>query len=201
MRRIILASASPRRSEILRQAGLSFTVDPGDYEEVLDPLVPPRRLARLLSLQKARAVAGRYKEGLVIAADTFIVFKGRLLGKPHTPAEARRMLKELNGRTHFVITGFTVLDAATGKRVSRSAQTSVSFRKLTLNEIDAYVASGEPLDKAGAYAIQGLGAVLVKEIRGDYLNVVGLPLSTLVQCLKEFGVRVLAQKLDRMRVK
>ncbi|MBS1126520.1 MAG: Septum formation protein Maf [Nitrospirae bacterium] len=189
-RKIILASASPRRKEILGKTGLKFSVDAGDYKEDMDLALKPRQLARFLSSEKARAVAVKYASALVIAADTFIVFQGSLLGKPHTREEARRMLTLLNGRQHSVLTGFTVIDTRTGKKLSRSVETKVFFKKMTGQEIESYVKTGEPLDKAGAYAIQGLGAVLVKKIEGDYFNVMGLPLSSLIGVLRKFGVSV-----------
>jgi len=191
MKKIILASASPRRREILSLTGLKFRVDPGDYEEDMDSGQEPHKLARSLSLEKARSVAGKHRNALIIAADTFIVFRGRLLGKPHTAAEARRMLKMLNGREHSVLTGFTIMDTESGQKLSRSVETRVWFRKLGMKELEAYIKSKEPLDKAGAYAIQGLGAAIVKKIEGDFFNVVGLPLSELVEGLKKFGVFVL----------
>jgi septum formation protein len=190
MKKIILASASPRRRELLALTGLKFSVDPGDYEEDMSTPLDPHRLGRFLSLEKAKSVAARHRDALIIAADTFIVFKGGLLGKPHTGREARRMLLLLNGKRHSVITGFTILDTASGKRLSRSVETTVFFRNLTEKEIDAYVRSGEPLDKAGGYAIQGLGAVIVRKIEGDYFNVIGLPLSALTEDLRKFGIQV-----------
>jgi septum formation protein len=191
MKRIILASASPRRKELLEQIGLRFEVEPSDYEEDIVPGSEPHEMARKLSLGKARAAARKHRNALIIAADTFVVFGDRVLGKPHTNAEAREMLRALNGQAHSVITGFTVLDTETGKVLSRSVETRVHMRKLTLKEIDSYVRSKEPLDKAGGYAIQGLGAVLVERIEGDYFNVVGLPLSALAESLKEFSIHVL----------
>jgi len=190
-RKIILASASPRRKEILKMTGLKFSVEAGDYEEDMALALKPRQLARFLSSEKARAIAVKYANALVIAADTFIIFKGSLLGKPHTREEARRMLDLLNGRAHSVITGFTIIDTSTRKKVSRSVETRVYFRKLAVKEIESYIKTGEPLDKAGAYAIQGTGALLVKKIEGDYFNVMGLPLSSLTEALKKFGVYVL----------
>jgi septum formation protein len=191
---IVLASASPRRKEILQKTGLRFRVDPRDYEEEVYSSAAPRRLARVLSLKKAKSVAGRHKDALIIAADTFIVVKGMILGKPHTAKEARRMLRLLNGRKHSVITGFTILDTASDRKVSRSVETKIYFRHLSPEEIDAYIESGEPLDKAGAYAIQGLGAALIRSIEGDYFNVVGLPLSALAEELKKFGIRILCKE-------
>jgi len=190
MKTIILASASPRRRDILKKIGLEFTVDASRYEEKLNSGLKPRALARFLSLEKAQSVAARHRDALIIAADTFIFFKGEVLGKPHTKGEALRMLRRLNGGVHTVITGFTIIDTKSGKKISRSAETKVHFRRLTMKGIESYVASGEPLDKAGGYAIQGLGAVLVRKIEGDFLNVVGLPLNMVIQSLKEFGVNL-----------
>jgi septum formation protein len=190
-RQMILASASPRRKELLTLTGLKFRVDVSDYEEELHHRMPPHDLAKFLSREKAKAVSGKYRNAVVIAADTFIVFRGSLLGKPHTGGEAKRMLEMLNGKSHSVITGFTVFDTATGRYISKSVETRVFFKKLTPAEIDVYVRTGEPLDKAGAYAIQGLGSVIVRKIEGDYFNVIGLPLSALMDSLKKFGVCIL----------
>ncbi len=190
-KKIILASASPRRKELLELIGLQFKVDLGDYKEDINLKLSPHELARALSLEKAKSVAGKYNNAIIIAADTFVIIRGQILGKPHTEEEAKRMLVLLDGATHSVITGFTILDTDTGKKISRSVETKVTFKKLTEKEIDAYVKTKEPLDKAGAYAIQGLGSILVKRIEGDYFNVIGLPLCPLVECLAEFGIRIL----------
>jgi septum formation protein len=188
---IILASASPRRKELLEKTGLRFEVEPSNSEEDFDSGLDPHVFARKISLEKARVVAGKHRNSIVIAADTFIVSGNQMLGKPHTENEACRMLKTLNGKPHSVITGFSIIDTDTSKTLSKSVETKVYFRKLTPAEIDAYVKSGEPLEKAGGYAIQGLGAVIVEKIEGDYFNVIGLPLSALVEALKEFGIKVL----------
>ena len=190
-RRIVLASASPRRKELLELIGLKFKVVPSTYEEDMTLKLSPRRLACLLSAKKAEDVALRCPDALVIAADTFIDLNGRLLGKPQTPAEAKQMLRSLSNRSHEVITGFTVLDTTSGNRISKAVATKVYFKKLTRQEIDAYVASGEPMDKAGAYAIQGLGSIIIKKIDGDYFNVIGLPLNALTSALRKFGIAVL----------
>lgn len=190
-KKIVLASSSPRRKELLAITGLSFSVDPSSYEEVLLPGMNPRFLARRLSSEKAKTVAKKYLNALIIAADTFIVYRDDLMGKPHTKKEAIRMLGLLNGRAHSVVTGLTIIDTETGKSVSRSVETKVWFRKLTKKEILSYVKTGEPLDKAGAYAIQGLGSLIVEKIEGDYFNVIGLPLSALAEALKKFGIHVL----------
>jgi len=191
MKSIVLASASPRRKELLEQIGLRFQVEPGNYDEHTATASDPQKMARDLSLGKARAAALKHRKAIVIAADTLVILGDQILGKPHTIADARGMLRALNGRMHSVVTGFTILDADTGKMLSRSVETRVHMRTATLREIDDYVRTKEPLDKAGGYAIQGRGAVLVDRIEGDYSNVVGLPLSALAESLREFGVRVL----------
>jgi septum formation protein len=191
MKRIVLASASLRRKELLEQIGLRPDVEPTDYDEETASDSEPHGMARELSLGKARTAARKHRSALIIAADTFVVIDDRILGKPHTNAEAREMLRALNGRTHSVITGFTVLNIESGKVLTRSVETRVCMRRSTLKEIDSYVRTKEPLGKAGGYAIQGRGAVLVERIEGDYSNVVGLPLSALAEGLKEFGVNVL----------
>jgi septum formation protein len=191
MKRIVLASASPRRKELLGQIGLQFEVEPSNYDEEITSGSEPHEMAKRLSLGKAKAAARKHRKALIIAADTFVVFGDRILGKPHTNAEAREMLRALNGKTHSVITGFTILDTGTGKVLSRSVETRVHMRKMTLVEIDGYIRTKEPMDKAGGYAIQGRGAVLVERIEGDYSNVVGLPLSALAESLSEFGIKVL----------
>ncbi len=191
MKKIVLASASPRRKALLEQIGLKFTVDARVREDTELAGREPHQLAREISLKKAESVAGRYPDAVIIAADTICMSDGRIIGKPHSETDAREILASLSGRSHTVITGFTVLDTLTRKAVSRSVETTVHMRRLTTSEIEAYVRTGEPLDAAGAYAIQGLGAVLVERIEGDYFNVVGLPLCALVEALKEFGITVL----------
>ena len=191
MKEVILASASPRRKELLGEIGLRFKVEPSNYDEDIPSALEPHELARKISLEKAKVVADKYQNVIVIAADTFIVFGDQILGKPHTEKEARRMLEAISGKSHSVITGFTIIDTGNHKTLSKSVETKVYIRKLTLAEIDAYVKSKEPLDKAGAFAIQGSGAVFVEKIEGDYSNVIGLPLSTLTETLKEFGINML----------
>ncbi len=187
-KKVVLASASPRRKELLSMIGLDFVVDAADYEEEMDIKMTPSEVAKYLSGRKAKAVAPRHRNAVIIAADTFIVFRGALMGKPLDEKDARLMLGRLSGKTHSVITGYTILDTDSGRRISGAVETKVSFRRLSAEEIDKYVKSKEPLDKAGAYAIQGLGSVLVKKIDGDYFNVIGLPLGSLVENLKKFGI-------------
>ncbi len=191
MKTIILASASPRRKELLEKIGLRFKVEPSNYQEGMLSGLEPHELARKISLEKAKAAASKHENAIVIAADTFIVFGDQILGKPHTEKEARKMLETISGKSHSVITGFSIIDIGANKTVSKSVETKIYIKKLAPAEIDAYVKSKEPLDKAGAYAIQGLGAVFVERIEGDYFNVIGLPLSALTEALKEFGINIL----------
>ncbi|HSW58916.1 MAG TPA: Maf family protein [Dehalococcoidales bacterium] len=190
-RSLILASASPRRRELLEKIGLQFKVEASDYHEEWRAGSRPEEMVVEIAEGKARAVAARYPEAVIIAADTIGVIGRQVIGKPHTAAEAVSMLKKLSGKSHRVITGLTVLDARSGKMISSWVETRVYFRRLSVSEITNYVATGEPLDKAGAYAIQGLGSLLVEKIHGDYYNVVGLPLLALTRILKEFGFRFL----------
>ncbi len=176
----------------MRALRLPFEVEPSYFEERTDAALGPHEIARRLALGKARAVAARRTDALVIAADTIVVLEGRALGKPASDAEAQEMLRALSGRAHTVITGFVVLDARNGGEVKESVETTVHVRPLTDAEIEAYIATGEPRDKAGAYGIQGLGAVIVERVEGDYFNVVGLPLNALARALKSFGVNVLS---------
>ena len=191
MKPIVLASSSPRRREILEKTGLNFTVDTVELDERLENSLTPLKLVKKLSVKKAAIAAARHPGSIVIAADTVGFLDGKILGKPRSEADARKMLSFMNGKCHKVVTGFTIVDTVSGKKTSSAVETSVYFRKLSRNEIDAYVRSGEPLDKAGAYAIQGLGALLVEKIEGDYFNVMGLPLSALAIALKKFGVDLL----------
>jgi len=191
MRRIVLASASPRRKELLDRIGLKFEVAESAFREELTSELEPGALVQKLSLEKASLVAKQYDDAIVIAADTIGVLDGNIIGKPHNERTAKQMLRMLSGKCHLVITGFTIIDTRSQKTLSRFVETKVYFRDLTDGEIDAYVRTGEPLDKAGAYAIQGLGALLVEKIEGDYYNVIGLPLNTLMESLKKFGVRLL----------
>jgi septum formation protein len=191
LRRIVLASASPRRADLLRQIGLAFEVDPSGRDEAMPDDLDATRCAEHLALSKALSVSRNHLDAITIAADTLGVLDGRVFGKPASAREAREMLARLSGRGHTVVTGYAIIDPAKEKTVTGSVQTTVYFRELTREEINAYVDTGEPMDKAGAYAIQGLGSVLVERIEGDYYNVIGLPLSRIAEELKVFGVSVL----------
>ncbi|RKO67685.1 Maf family protein [Desulfofundulus salinus] len=185
---IYLASSSPRRSMLLEKLGLPFTVVVPRVEEGVQEALPPHQLVETLALRKARAVAPSISKGLVVAADTVVVWHDKVLGKPADTREASEMLSLLSGNEHEVYTGVAVIEKPSGRRVVTHERTRVKFRPLTAEEIARYVATGEPLDKAGAYAAQGLGAIFIAGIRGCYFNVVGLPLARLAQVLKEFGV-------------
>lgn len=185
---LILASGSPRRKELLEILGLPFKVAVSQAEEEIHRDMTPEQLAMELALLKAQDVARQYQSGLVIGADTIVVLDNQILGKPATKAEARQMLSLFSGGSHQVITGLAVVDAGTGTKQVSHETTKVWFRSLEAKEIDWYVETGEPMDKAGAYGIQGKGSILVDKIEGCYFNVVGLPLTRLYLMLKEMGV-------------
>jgi septum formation protein len=187
----IAASASEEEGNTAK-TGLKFRVDESHYEENPHPGIKPRELAKFLSHEKARDVARRHSNALVIAADTIVVLRGRLLGKPRNKEQAREMLKALSGKEHSVITGFTIIDTAAKKELSVSVESKVFFKRLSEDEIEAYIRSGEPFDKAGSYGVQGLGALLIKKIDGDFFNVMCLPLNVLAGNLKKFGVNILS---------
>ncbi len=190
MKALILASTSPRRREILAQTGLKFSVEAPDFEEDMAQSLPPAELAKVLSLGKAKSVADHHpgEAAVVIGSDTFICYRGQVIGKPHTPGQAIANLKSLSGHAHSVFTGYAIIDAQTGRAMSGAVETKVHFRPLADAEIVAYVATGEPLDRAGGYAIQGGGAAFVDHIEGDYDTIVGLPLAALIAALKDFGI-------------
>lgn len=190
-KKIILASTSPRRKELFEKLRLPFTIEASDYEEDMTLKMRPLNLARTLSRGKALAVAKKHKEGVVIGADTFVIFHNHLLGKPNSKVEAKQMLKKISGKRVDVLTGLALIDISSGKKISTTDITKVFIRRLSEQEIDNYIASGEPMDKAGAFAIQGLGAVIIRKIEGDFLGSMGLPLYILAKELKKMGVNVL----------
>lgn len=186
---IILASASPRREQLLAQIGCEFHVIPSSVEENNEAPLSPAALVKAHAGAKATEVAGKAPEDIVIGADTIVVLDDIVYGKPKDAADACRMLGELSGRTHSVWTGIAVVRA--GVCMSEAVETRVSIAAITPQEIMRYVATGEPLDKAGAYAVQGHGAVFVERIDGCYFNVVGLPLNALSRLLTTAGVQLL----------
>jgi len=193
---IVLASASPRRSELLQQVGIRFQIIPSDADEALlaDETAEDHavRLSRDKALEVAsrQAVAGRW----FIGSDTVVVRDDAVLGKPADTAEARMMLTSLSGRSHRVISGYAVHDRDSGRTISAVAVTRVFFKELTSREIEGYIATGEPFDKAGAYAIQGIGSFMIPRIEGSYTNVVGLPLCEVIAALEELGAIELFDK-------
>ena len=196
--RLILASKSPRRYELLKQVGLEFDVVPSGVVENFVQVEPPREHAIRLAEAKARDVAGRYPDGWVVAADTVVYIDGSILGKPKSREEAAEMLRRLSGQEHLVLTGFSVLHLEGGKGGKEAVETVVRMKSLTSTEMEWYVKTGEPFDKAGGYAIQGIGSYMIQSIQGSYTNVVGLPLCELIQMLtrlgaikiSEFGMRI-----------
>jgi septum formation protein len=184
---LILGSASPRRVSILEGLGLDFTVDPsGIPEDPLDGESAEAHVTRL-ALAKAVEVAGRYERGTVLGADTIVVLDGRLLGKPDGPARAEEMLRAIRGRWHEVVTGVAAVRASNGSTAVGSERTRVLVRDLADAEVRAYVEGGEPMDKAGSYAIQGCGSAVVERVEGCFYNVVGLPVVRMCRVLEELA--------------
>jgi len=186
--RLILASSSPRRKHLLEQAGLTFEVVPGTVDEKNILAESPEDHVRLLAEAKADEIARHYPEAHVIGADTIVVIEAIILGKPASSAEARDMLKKLSGRNHAVLTGYAVRCDRSEYLHSETIRTIVRFKPLTNSEIEWYLETKESFDKAGAYAIQGQGAFMVKRIIGSYTNVVGLPMSEVIDCLMRIGL-------------
>lgn len=192
MKQIIIASTSPRRHGLLQQIGLDFKVVPSEYEEDMTMNLSPAKLVKLLAEGKAQDVAKKYKgeDCVVIGVDTFLVFGNKKLGKPHDAKTAFKMLKLLSGKTVKVYSGLAMIDTKTGKKVVDHEVTGIKMKQLTANEIRSYIDTKEPLDKAGAIAIQGLGAIFVRSVSGCYANVIGLPLHLLYKNLSKFGVDI-----------
>jgi len=182
---LILASSSPRRRELLGALGLRFSVRAADLDETPLPAEEPRDT--VLRLAKAKAAARAHPGELVLAADTLVVIESELLGKPEDPADARRMLERIAGREHTVLTGVALEEPGRNRRTAAVASSRVRMAALSRAEIDWYVGTGEPLDKAGSYAVQGLGALFVEEVFGNYTNVVGLPLPLTYRLFRELG--------------
>ncbi len=196
MKDIILASSSPRRYELLKQIGLKFEVIPSHADEDVDLTQAPEDVVKELAYKKADSVANMLRrqcperDALIIGADTIVV-KGKILGKPENKHNAYEMLKTLGGEWHDVITGVSVIDLRSLESITDFEKTRVKMRELDDRIIRSYIDSGEPMDKAGAYGIQGLGALLVERIEGCYFNVVGLPLHKLSRIIEKFGIYVL----------
>ncbi len=190
MSKLILASSSPRRADLLTQVGLEFQVIPSRFNEDNTLKMPQHKLTVHFARSKAEEVAFRVEEGLIIAADTVVVVDGEYLGKPQSVEQARVMLKKLSGGVHEVTTGLAVLDKKKQSIKTAYSTTRVWFRRLRDEEVTAYIQTGEPMDKAGSYGIQGRAALFVNKIEGCYFNVVGLPLVELGRILTESGVKI-----------
>jgi septum formation protein len=184
MKSIILASGSPRRKELLEQVKLTFEIIVSDIDEVMNEKDKPSDIVQSLAQQKARDIFAKHKDSVVIGADTIVAIGDKRLGKPESKEEAVEMLQMLSGKTHSVFTGVAIETLEHSKTFYE--ETKVTFWNLTKEDIDTYIESGEPFDKAGAYGIQGFGATLVKKIDGDYFNVVGLPISRTIRELTRF---------------
>ena len=185
-RRFILASASPRRKELFENAGYDFEIIPSDADEVVDDNIGAEETVRILSMQKAQYVSALNEGAVVLGCDTVVAVDNNILGKPQSREQAFEMLKSLSGKAHAVYSGVCITD---GKRTeSFVSKTEVEFYDLSDDTVESYIDSGEPMDKAGAYGIQGLGSALVKGIKGDYFTVVGLPLAECARVLSTFGI-------------
>ena len=181
---IILASASPRRKEILENTNIKFDIISSSIEELILGGESPCQMVMRLAFEKGIDIASKHKSDLVISADTIVVLDNNILGKPKDEEEARQMISNLSGRTHQVITGISLINLEKNKKIIDYVISNVKFKKLSKDDIDDYIKTKESLDKAGAYGIQGYGALLVEEIQGDYFNIVGLPISKLSDLLK-----------------
>ncbi len=190
---LILASKSPRRCELLKQVGLDFEVIPSGVTEDFSNKESPREHVLRLAEAKAREVASKYLDRWVVAADTIVYINGSILGKPKNQKEALEMLHRLSGKEHWVLTGFCVCHSGKGENDKGAVQTAVRVKTLTSVEMDWYVKTGEPFDKAGGYAIQGIGSFMIESIQGSYTNVVGLPLCELIQMLNRLGAITISE--------
>ena len=185
--RFILASASPRRIELLNLMGLQFDVIPSDVDETFLNGEPAKEHVLRLSGEKTEKISALHPDAWVLGADTIVIINGEFLGKPRTADEAKEMLGKLSGQTHTVFTGFTLMKKSTGIAISEAVDSSVRFRNIPEDEMAWYIALEEPYDKAGGYAVQGMGAFFIREICGSYTNVMGLPLCEVVDVLKRVG--------------
>ena len=188
--KIILASTSPRRHGLAQEMGLEFDVVASSYEEDMTQNLPPKELAMTLSYGKAKDVAKRFREGIVIGIDTFVVFDGKKLGKPKNKEDAFVMLKSFSGKWQEVYSGVAIIDRKTGNEARDCEVTRVKFRELSDDEIQKYIATGEPMDKAGAYGIQGLSSIFIERVDGCYFNVVGFPIYNVYKNLCKLGVNI-----------
>ncbi len=185
MRKIILASTSPRRKELLEKEGLEVEVFPSSYEEDMTLPLTPGELAEFLSKGKALSVMKNFDDAIIISADTFVSFKGKIIGKPYTEDNAKITLQTLSGNTHSVFTGFTIIDTNDNKIISKVIETKVTFKNLTDEMIDEYIKNGNPLRYAGSYTLYDVIDTFIDRVEGDPLNVIGLPVEDVIETLKE----------------
>jgi len=190
-KKIILASSSPRRKELLSKLGIDFEVMDSGYMEDMNLKMKPTALAKYLSMGKAKAVAMKNNNCIIIAADTFVVLDGKIIGKPNSKDLAIKMLLNLNNRTVQIITGLSIMDTYSNKNFSEIVIGKVKFRKFSKSEAKNYIKHGESLDRAGAFAVQGLGAVLIERVTGDFNSIMGLPLFKVAKILNKLGVKIL----------
>jgi septum formation protein len=189
--KLVLASSSPRREDILKQLKLKFTIVPGKIDENKYTETDPEKLVKKLALEKAKSVSDLVENALIIAADTVVVYENKILGKPENHEEAREQLKLLSGKEHQVMTGIAVISSETAKVHVESNITFVQMLDISDEKIEKYISTGEPLDKAGSYGIQGFGGLFVKGIKGSYYSVVGLPIHQLAEILDKFNYGIL----------
>jgi septum formation protein len=191
MRKIVLASKSPRRKCLLEQIGLKFDIHESDYEEDMQALSDPHELVKFLALNKARDVAKHYDDAIIIGADTFVIFKDKFIGKPKNEQDAREVLRNFSGKEHEVVTGFAIIDTRNNVIINDVGMASVKFRDLSEAEIDNYIATGEPMTRAGSYGLMERAAILIESINGDFYSVIGLPLNKVYVNLLKMGVDAL----------
>lgn len=189
-RKIILASNSEWRKKLLHQIGLNFEIIPSEYEEDMTAIEDPYDLVKFLALKKGEDVAKKYDNAIIISGDTFVVFNGKFIGKPKDVDDAKNTLRNFSGKTHEIISGFAIIDTKTGKTINDLGKAFVKFKELTDEEINNYVSTGEPLTKAGSYALMGKASVLIEKTEGDFYSIIGLPLNKVYESLKELGVNV-----------
>jgi septum formation protein len=185
MRKIVLASTSPKRKEIFEKSGLVFEVFPSDYEEDMTLQMPPQELAKFLSKGKAESVIGQFDDAIIISADTFVSLDDKVIGKPHTKEKAWETLRTLSGRTHIVYTGFTVIDTKNKKTTIKSVETKVIFKELPDKLIGDYIENKNPLKYAGSYTLGDIEDTFIEKIEGDPLNILGFPLDEVLKTLRE----------------
>jgi len=187
-RKIVLASRSPRRKKLLEQVGLEFEIFESNFDENSVKLADPIELAKFLALKKAEAAAAQYADAIIIGADSVVIFNGAALGKPRDAAEAKKILRELSGKENKGITGYAIIDVKNKIVINSHSEATVKFRDLSDEEIDEYIATGEPLDMAGAYGIMDRGATLMESVNGNFYSIVGLPINEVYFELRKMGV-------------